>query len=315
MSAISTLAQQSLFLQTIGQLQTQANTLESQVSTGEQSSNLEGYGATAGELSNLQDQISQDQGYVSTINTVQQNIQESSTALGSIESAVQGLVSGLPESAYNTSPNTIQETAGQLLQEVGDFLNTQGPNGYIFSGSLTNTAPYDPSGLPNPGSLTTSVSGAPPNGYYAGNDTAQSATVDNNLTLQYGVTADNPAIENIVRALNFLANLPAGSPSSTSATDQANVTQAQQLLQQGVTGLQSVIGKLASQTGELTSIQQNQQNAINLAQSSLTSTEAVNPATVISQLNQLETNMQASYTTISDLQKMSLVNFLGTTSS
>jgi len=313
MSAISTLAQQTLFLQTISQLQTQGNTLESQVATGLQSSNLEGYGATAGQLTNLQDQISQDQSYSNTISTVQQNIQESTTALSAIESAVQNFASGLQTSAYNTSPNTVQETASQLLQEVGDFLNTQGADGYIFSGSLTNTAPFNANGLPNPGSLTTAVNGAPPNGYYAGNDTAASATVDNNLTIQYGVTADNPAIENIVRTLNFLANLPAGSPSSTSATDQANVDQAQNLLNQGVSGLQSVIGGLASKTAELNQVQQEQQNAVNLAQTNLTNIESVNPATVISQLNQLETTMQASYATISSLQKMSLVNYLSTT--
>src|SRR5579864_798684 len=302
MSSISTLSQQTLFLQTIGQLQTQANTLESQVSTGLKSTQLSGFGATAGQLTNLQNEISRNQSFIDTISTVQQNIQESSTALTSIENLISNFASGLQTSAFNTAPNTIQQTASQLLQEVGDFLNTQGANGYIFSGSLTKIAPFDPTGLPNPGTLTAPVNGATPAGYYAGNDTAASATIDNNFTISYGVTADNPAIENIVRTLNFLANLPPGSPSTTSAVDQANVIQAQTLLTQGVTGLQSVIGTLASQTAELNQVQQEHQNTISLAQSNLTNAESVDPATVITQLNQLETNMQASFTTISDLQ-------------
>jgi len=310
MSTISTLARQNLFLQSIAQLQTQANTLESQVSKGIKSTQLSGLGASAAEITNLQNEVSQNQSYLDTISTVQQNVQENSTVLSNIESAVTNFTSGLPDSAFTTSPNTIQTTAKQLLQEVGDFINTQGANGYIFSGSLTGTAPFDTSGLPNPGSLTSSVSGAPPSGYYTGNNTAASATIDNNLTIQYGVTGNNPALENIIRVLNFFANLPPGSPNANSPTDQANVGQAQTLLTQGVAGLQQAIGKLASQTSELSQVQHQHQGMITLAQTNLTNIEAVDPATVISQLNQLETTMQASFTTISDLQKLSLVNYL-----
>jgi len=310
MSAISTLSQQTLFLQTIGQLQTQGTSLESEVATGLKSPDLSGFGADAGKLTNLQSEISQNQGFNDTISTVQANIQQSSSALTGLEKLISNFASGLQSTAFNTSPNTIQQTAGQLLQEVGDFLNTQGTDGYIFSGSLTSTPPFNASGLPNPGNLTSPVNGAPPTGYYAGNDTAASANVDNNFNVTYGVTADNPAIEKIVRTLNFLANLPAGSPSDTSATDQANVNTAQDLLNQGVIGLQSVIGTLSSQTAELNQIQQEHQNAITLSQTSLSNTESVDPATAISQLNQLETNMQAAFTSISDLQKLSLVNFL-----
>jgi flagellin-like hook-associated protein FlgL len=36
----------------------------------------------------------------------------------------------------------------------------------------------------------------------------------------------------------------------------------------------------------------------------------VDPATAITQLNQVETNLQASYQTVSTLQQLSLVNYL-----
>ena len=308
---IGTLAQQNLYLQSIGQFQTQASTLESEVATGVKSTQLSGLGATAGQLTDLQSEISQNQSYINTVTTVQQNVQESTTALSSIENIASNLASGLQQSAYATPP-TIQSTASQLLQEISDLLNQQGANGYIFSGSQTGTAPFDASGLPNPGTLTAAVSGAPPSGYYAGNDTAAQAQVDTNLNITYGVTADNPAIENVVRVLNFLANLPAGSPSSSNPADEANVTQAQDLLNQGVSGLQQIIANQSGQTAELNQVQQEHQNAINLAQQSLGTAENVDPATVITQLNTLETNMQASYTAISDLQKLSLVNYLST---
>ena len=88
--------------------------------------------------------------------------------------------------------------------------------------------------------------------------------------------------------------------------------QGQDLLNQGVSGMQQVIANLSAQTAELNQVKQEHQNAINLAQQSLGTAENVDPATVITQLNTLETNMQASYTSISELQRLSLVNYLST---
>ncbi len=105
--------------------------------------------------------------------------------------------------------------------------------------------PSTPSGLPNPGDLTTPVNGAPPNGYYQGNNSVAQAQVDNDLTLQYGVTADNPAFEQVVRVLNFLANSPPLCP--TNPTDVANVNQAQQMLTTATTSLQQLTSNIGLQ--------------------------------------------------------------------
>ncbi|HYC13103.1 MAG TPA: hypothetical protein VEC75_02580, partial [Stellaceae bacterium] len=159
-------------------------------------------------------------------------------------------------------------------------------------------------------SLSTSVGGAPPNGYYAGNSTVATARVDDNMTMSYGITANNPAIEGIVRTLNFLANLPPGSPDPSNATDVANINQAATLMSQGIQGLQGLQGTLAMQSSTLQQVQQNQQDFMNLAQTSITNLETVDPATAITQLNQVETSLQASYAAISGIQQLSLVNYL-----
>jgi flagellar hook-associated protein 3 FlgL len=86
--------------------------------------------------------------------------------------------------------------------------------------------------------------------------------------------------------------------------------QAATLMTQGVAGLQQIQGTLALQSSQLQAIQQNHQNFINLAQTNIQSLESVDPATAITQLNQLEINLQASYQTVSALQQLSLVNYL-----
>jgi len=307
---IGTLAQQNLMLQTILQLKSQANDLQSQVSTGLKSQQYSGLGASASQVANLQAAVSHHQDYLDTIGTVQQRIQEQTTALSTIESISQKFSQLLPSGAFNATPTDIQTQAKALLQELSDFLNTSDGSRYLFSGSLTNTAPVNFEYLPSPGSLGAAVSGQVPTGYYAGNDTAQKAKIDDNVTVSYGVTADNPAIENIVRVANYLANLPAGSPSASNPADVAAMDQAATLMTQGVAGLQQIQGTLALQSSQLQTVQQTHQNFINLAQTNIQSLESVDPATAITQLNQLEISLQASYQAVSTLQQLSLVNYL-----
>jgi flagellar hook-associated protein 3 FlgL len=306
---IGTLAQQTLMLQTILHLRSQADDLQQQVSTGLKSPDYSGLGAGASQVANLQASVTHRQAYLDTITTVQQRVQEQSTVLSSVESLAQSFSQGL-SSAFSTSPSTIQTQAKAFLQAVTDSLNTSDGNRYLFSGSLTSTAPVDITKLPNPGSLGTAVNQPVPAGYYAGNDTVPQAKIDDNVTLPYGVTADNSALETIIRVANYLANLPPGSPSSTNPADVAAVNQATTLMTQGITGLQQIEGKLSLQSSQLQHVQQSHQNFINLAQTNIQGLESVDPATAITQLNQVETDLQASYQSISALQQLSLVNYL-----
>jgi len=310
MTTISTLAQQALMLSSLDQLKSQGVTLQGQIASGLKSQDISGLGLAAGRVANLQGAVQHSQAFLDTIGTVQQRIQESSDVLSNIQSAVQKFEQLLPNGAYSTNPNDLQSQAKQLLSVIGDLLNTQDGSRYIFSGSLTATAPFDASGLPVPGSLGTAVNGAPPTGYYAGNSTAPQARVDDNFSVTYGITADDPAIENVVRTLNFLANLPPGSPDPTNPADVASVNQAADLINQGIKGLQGLQGTLSMQSAALNQVLQTHQDFINLAQSTVTNLESIDPATAITQLNQVETNLQASYAAISGLQQMSLVNYL-----
>ena len=88
------------------------------------------------------------------------------------------------------------------MTEVGSYLNTQDGTSYVFSGNQTSTPAYNPANLPNPGDLTTNVAAD----YYQGDNGVAQAQVDNNVTMQYGVTGNNPAFEQIIRVLNFFAN-------------------------------------------------------------------------------------------------------------
>jgi len=306
--AISTLAQVQQVVQNLTQMQTQANTLGQQISTGLKSQSFADLPQQASQIINLGAAQSQQQGYIDTINTVNTRLQSMTLATSTITSLVQQFSSQLQTNAFNPTGATIQSQAQGLLSEIGNYLNTQDGEGYVFSGSASTTAPFVASGLPNPGDLTTNVSGAPPAGYYAGNDAVSQAQVDTNLNLSYGVTADNPAFEQVIRVLNYFAN--AGPLDQNNATDVANVNQAQQMLTGAATSLQQLTATIGMQQSQLNDVQQAHQSSLSLAQGSISDIEKADPATVITQLNALQTQLESSYQAISILQNLSLANYI-----
>lgn len=308
MTRVGTLAENNQILQYIDQNKSQADTIEQQLATGLTSQTFSGMAPQATQFVELTDQASQQQSYISTINTVTTTMQTMALAIQSIEGLAAQFAGNLPAQAYNTQGETIQEQAKLVLQQVGGYLNTQDGSDYVFSGSATSQPAFSPSGLPSPGSLTTSVGGAPPNGYYQGNSTVAQATIDNGVTLSYGITGNNPAFEQFVRVLNFLANSPPFDPNNP--TDAANVATATDMINQSVGQLQSLEGTVSLQQGELSGTLSTHQSALTLAQSTISNVEQVDPAAAITQLDTLQTQLQASYQTVGILQQLSLVNYL-----
>jgi flagellar hook-associated protein 3 FlgL len=308
MASIGSIANTTQIVQNLTQLQSQASVLEQQISTGLKSQSFADLAPEAGRIVDLTAQQSQNQNYIDTIDTVNTRLQTMGLAMTNIETLTQQFSQGLQQAAFSGDGTTVPTEAKSLLQQIGDYLNTQDGTRYLFSGNQTGTPAFDAAGLPVPGDLTTLVNGAPPAGYYQGDNGIAQATVDQNVTLQYGVTANNSAFEQIIRVLNFYAN--SGPLSASNAADVANVAQAQQILTGAATKLEQIIANSGLQESQLKTLQQAHQSAITLASTTLSGIEQVDPAAAITQLNDLQTQLQASYQTVSMLQGLSLANYL-----
>ena len=85
----------------------------------------------------------------------------------------------------------------------------------MFSGARTTSAPVDI------GSVTYAAATSPSTAdtsYYQGDDEAASVRVSDSQTASYGVTANNTAFEQALRAMNLVAN---NSPLSTDTLNEA----------------------------------------------------------------------------------------------
>ena len=307
MSRVGTLSENNQILSYLQQNKSSADTLEQQITTGLKATDFSGIAPQAAQLVSLSDQSSKQQGYIDTINNVNTRLQVMALSINNIENLATQFAGNLPADAFVTQGETIQTQAKLVLAQVAGDLNTQDGSDYVFAGNKTTVPPVDTSHLPA-GNLNASVGGAPPSGYYQGDNGIAQATVDNNVTLTYGIDANNPAFEQFIRILNFLATSPPFNQNSP--TDVANVDKATQLLNQSVTQLQTLQGSVALQQGQLANQLSTHQTALSLAKSTISSVEQIDPATAITQLDTLQTQLQASYQTIGILQQLSLVNYI-----
>lgn len=311
MTRIATAAENSLTLYYMQLNQNAANNLNTEISTGSVAQTYSEIAPQSAPLEQYRAEVSQQQGFINTINTVSTSMQTMALSLQQILTQVQGFESTLSNDAYNQAQPTISTQAQTLLTEVAGYLNTQSGTRYVFGGTNTNTPPVDLTGLPQgaAATLTTAVGGPPSsNGYYNGGANIPPVHIDTQVSVNYGITADNPSFEQIIRTLNFLAQN--GPFSSTSPTDQANITTANQMLGNAVQSLVGLSGNLALQQAQLSNTETVHQTTLNIAQNGITNIVSVNQATAITQLQSLETQMEASYTATSQIQKLSMVNYM-----
>jgi flagellin-like hook-associated protein FlgL len=132
----------SLLGQSVLNIKNQLNTLQVQLATGEKSTTYSGMGTGEGFAIAARAQLSNITGYQSTITNVGTTISAANTSLQALSSTSSNV-----ETAANSGSQTLNsngQTAGQVtaisqLSSMLSILNTQGGNGYIFSGAATNT--------------------------------------------------------------------------------------------------------------------------------------------------------------------------------
>jgi flagellar hook-associated protein 3 FlgL len=312
MTRIASAAENSLVLFYMQQNQGNLDNLNAEISTGLTAQTYSQIPQQTSPLIDLRTETSRQNGFIDTINTLGTRLQTMSLSLQQIQNAVTSFTALLPSGAFNTAHPTISEQAEGLLHQIAGYLNVQDGTRYLFGGTNTTTPPVDLSTLPTAtASLATAVNQSTANGgYYAGGPASPPAEIDTQVSLDYSITADNgQALEPIIRVLNFLANK--GPFSNTNPVDVANATLAGQMLTQATQALTTLQGKLGLQQAQLNNELSVHQNTVNIAKNGISNIVSVNQATAITQLQTLETQIQASFSATSTISKLSLVNYLG----
>jgi flagellin-like hook-associated protein FlgL len=134
-----------------------------------------------------------------------------------------------------------------------------------------------------------------------------SATIDANNTVQYGVSSNNPAFQQMIAGLRYLQ---AAGNSTDPATYKADMTQATSLLSSALTNIQTVHTGVADNINTMTSEQTTQNAAISNFTDQIDNIQQVDLTQVSTEITALETQLQASYSATGMIEKLSIVSYL-----
>ena len=284
-------------------LRTQSVMAEKQIqeSSGEISSDFGGYGSSAQQIINLQVSVTRSQAYIDAATQADSKLQVMSSTVSSIADVLTQFRS-LLTSASNTASTdsaSVTQSAQEMLGQMASLLNTQYDGSYLFGGSRTDQAPVNVSSPPY--AAATSPSSADTS-YYQGDDQAASVRVSDSQTVSYGVTADNTAFEQALRAMNLAAN---NSPLSTST-----LTEALDLATSAVDAVGVVRSKIANSASSIETASAHQTDYQSFAKDLGSSLTSVDVAAVTAQLSTYQAQLTASYAAISKVQSLDLASYL-----
>jgi flagellar hook-associated protein 3 FlgL len=283
-------------------LRMQAKTAELQLqqASGLVSGDYGGLGGKAKDVVNLEVSVARAQSYVDSATSAGSRIEMMYSATGSMVDLLSSVRSELTSvmGSLETGESMIS-TATEVLEEFSALLNTQYEGRYLFSGSRTDTPAVDTMAL----SAVTSPSTADTS-YYNGDSDIASVRISNDQVVQYGATADNPAFEASLRALNLLKNM------SVSPFDEAVLEEAQSLILEGLDGVLAVQTGLSLDAATVDRAVSSQQSYVDYLSSLVSDVRDVDIAAVAATMSAYEAQLQASYSALGRIQQLSLLNFL-----
>ena len=133
------------------------------------------------------------------------------------------------------------------------------------------------------------------------------ATIATGYTVPYGVSSNNPAFQQMIAGLRYLQ---AAGNTTDPAAYSANMKQASSLLTSALTSINAVHTVVANNTNILTQETTTQKAAIDSLTSQINSIQGIDVTQVAAELNQMQTQLQASYSVTGTLLKMTIVGYL-----
>lgn len=196
----------------------------------------------------------------------------------------------------------ISELASQSLEQIVSLLNSQSQGRYIFSGSATSTAPVDLDNYTGTNGIT--LPSVSDDTYYQGNDYKQSVTIADGFTVEYGVSADNEAFEQLIRAFDLVIN------ASSTSDPEAAYTEAYDLLGEALSDIETLKAQVSQDAQTFDHFIDQSLDELNLIDSLIANLKEVDLAEVSVKLQELETQLEASYTVTTRLLNLNLSDYL-----
>ena len=297
---ISTFSQTGTLIENNLRLQSEYSKGQIQISSGLKSQNYEGIADDAQRLLSLESDQKRLAAQTENAELVQTRINLMFDSLGTIIDFSLKFAADLTAAISDIVNNTthVQNTAQQLLEQTQSSLNVEMAGRYLFSGSATRTTPININAVGFGGAV---IPSAPDTGYYQGNNFVHDVEVDDNYSINYGITGDNAAIEKIIRAYDLVRTTPGS---------QATLLEAHEILSDGIDELSEERSALSQASSSIDDKMEDNKQELLLLQNMSSEINEVDIAAATVRLKEVEFQIEASYQVTTQLLRLSILDYI-----
>ena len=307
---IATAQQSAYFLSQINSASAALNTTNQQIASQDVATTYSGFGDQTQVLTASISANARNDAYTAATNlaTTQADLQDTQlTNLGTLVTQLQKAVS---DAVSNNDPTTLMGQVQSIFDQATAILNSKDANGdYIYSGGKTDTAPVTVSSLSALVALP-SVSAAFDNG-----TDKKSVQVADGQSVSFGITASDIGT-GLMQALKDVASFDAGANGnfngSSSLSQAQNDFLTSQIATVGTvaTNLNTATAQNGNVYNQLQSATTQQASMSTLYAGFINGIQKTNMAEAATQLSLNQTALQAVLQVTSNLNKLSLLNYL-----
>nr|WP_319390751.1 hypothetical protein [uncultured Cohaesibacter sp.] len=293
---VATFQTTSSLLQKTMTTQAKLAEVQAQQASGLKSTDYGGLGASAGKVVDLNVSVSRAEANISAAKTVISRSDMAASVLQDITDILTNARSAVSGTSSADQLDTLKRNAAEYLEDLKLMVNTQYQGRYLFSGSMTDTAPVDLSAYSAVDLTTVNTD------YYQGDGYIQSIRLDNGQLMNYGTTATVDGIEQAFRALSYVAN--------GNLTDTSELADVDALLVSAQDSVIATTSKAGSISSRLQSYIQNEEDFIAEAKEMAKGETSIDVAKAAILATSYETQLEASFSALSKIIKLKLVDYL-----
>jgi flagellar hook-associated protein 3 FlgL len=320
-------------------LRTQREVFEDQVrvATGKKAQTYAGIAEDAPRLVNMENALTRTEQYLDNISLAEQRINLMSTTLEAVDDLAREFRGQLAvaingDAAFDT---TIWQQAQNLMVQITDLLNQRDGTRYLFGGSRADAPPVslDPANFAAIDDPPLTIGAAHPDAgltaaipnltYYQGSTETAEASVraDELLLVEYGVKANEPAIAELMTALDIVRDTVIAGPPVTNG-ERDRIEEALSRVSYAIEGIDptgalpnidsigNVAAKAANAAVTLDGARERHENFVVFATDVIAELENADTAEAVARLNSNRVALEISFSALARLQQLTLANYL-----
>lgn len=279
------------------------------VSTQKNATDLAGYGAGAGVIAAYQSSLAKTNGYIDVSKTVSARLGAQDIALNTTSGAAENAKQTIMDTLANDDSTTLMQGLQSAFSDALNGLNYKYNGTYLFAGGNDDTPPVSAATMSQLAGSSVTVASVFTNG-----TVKKSSTIDPNTTLQTGMLASDlgTSLMQVFKDIQDYNDNPATGPFTTPLSDAQK-----QFLTQKAQDFSAAYDAVNNQTAVNGTMQDRVSNTTQSLQSQADSMSGLisdrtdaDMSKAITALQQAQIAVQASAQVVSNLNSVSLLNYL-----